>query len=193
MNKLVFHEGGQPIYLNDFQTLQEQFCEILGAFIEQMTYTQFNRTSWEIMECNFYKRAHIGVGANNEAQTKNGFFLNLKLEMYDSNTFQATLAPGYVYINGEFLKYDRTTLALSDSNTEFFVIVKTRDEDLRELASGEQAYCVQKKYAVLSREQPGATEEYYSSHTIMSFVENLYYKMYWRGERNNYNDGIITG
>lgn len=203
MNKLVFHEGGQPIYLNDFQTLQEQFTDIMGAFIDLMTYSQLNRTSYEVDECNFYQRAHIGRGPNNEAQQKNGFFVNLKLDYYIDNyspvpnaqspgIFQASLFPGYVYINGEFLKYERTVLTLTDSNPEFFVIVKTQDEDLRTLDNGEQAYCVRKKYAVLSTERP-ETGEYYSSHTIMSFVENFYYKMFWREKRVDYTNGIITG
>lgn len=193
MNKLVFHEGGQPVFLNDFQTLQDQFAELIGSFIGLTTYTDLNRTTKEIAECNFYKRAHIGIGANNEAQVKNGFFLNLKLDYYVDSTFTASIAPGYVYINGEMLKYERTVLTLTDADPEFFIIVKTREEDLRTLDNGEEAYCVLRKYAVLSRERPDGAEEYYSSHTIMSFIENLYYKMFWRGKRADYNDGIITG
>ena len=37
MNKLIFHEGGQPVYLNDLQMLQEQFADMIGSFILSLT------------------------------------------------------------------------------------------------------------------------------------------------------------
>ena len=89
------------------------------------------------------------------------------------------------------LKYERTTLS-DNGSKEFFVIVKSRDDDQRTLDNGETVYCVSRKYAVLSTERPEASEEYYSSHTMSSVVESLYSKMYYRYLRRNYEGGIIT-
>lgn len=199
MNKLIFHEGGQPVYLNDLQMLQEQFADMIGSFIDLLSYPQFNRATWEVAECNFYRYWRIGLNPedspNGTATTKNGFFWNLKLESYSSAVYPGTvtLAPGYVYIKGEMLKYERTTLSDSGlEDREFFVIVKSRDDDQRTLDNGETVNCVSRKYAVLSTERPEASEEYYSSRTMKSVVESLYSKMYFRYSRRNYEGGIIT-
>lgn len=195
MNKLIFHEGGQPVYLNDLQMLQEQFADMIGSFIDLLTYPQFNRSTWEVAECNFYTYWKIGRKTDGSLNPKNGFFWNLKLENYSSAIYPGTvtLAPGYVYIKGEMLKYERTTLSDSGlEDREFFVIVKSRDDDLRTLDNGETVNCVSRKYAVLSTERPEASEEFYSSHTISSVVENLYSKFCKLYSRKDYNDGIIT-
>lgn len=195
MNKLIFHEGGQPVYLNDLQMLQEQFADMIGSFIDLLCYSQFNRSTWEVAECNFYTHWKIGIKPDGSLNPKNGFFLNLKLENYSSAIYPGTvtLAPGYVYIKGEMLKYERTTLSDSGlEDREFFVIVKSRNDDQRTLDNGETVNCVSRKYAVLSTERPEASEEFYSSHTLCSVVEILHSKMNMRSKRGNYIDGIIT-
>lgn len=168
MNKLKFNEGGQPIYLDDLEVLQklptEQATGILEPIIEG--------SKWPTYEYSMGFKQLFPVGTG----TLVGCFISLNLASFSKNDTtricECEFRQGYVYINGELMKYEAVTLSLS-YGAPFYVIVKTEYTEQRTLDNGEAAYCRESKRAVLSS-SPSITDECYSSEIIGDLMDSIY-------------------
>ena len=168
MNKVIFNEGGQPVFLDDLELLQELSLAQIGGIVEPI----MDGSTWPVYEYSTGFKNLFPVGTGSLV----GCFVSLNLTAYGRNdttrVAECHFRAGYVYVNGELLKYDAATLNLS-YGVPFYVIVKKEYAEQRTLDNGSAAYCKETKRAVLSA-SPSTTDECYSSAQIGDLMDSIY-------------------
>lgn len=166
MNKLKFNDGGQPVYLDDLNVLQELPAEYASAILGGLL------TSPVIEgEINTLK-ATVPLGTDENHIV--GYFLHFyPLRIGDSNRWR--FDPGAIYIGGEILDFDMAVVELT-SNNPFYVIVHEDEQDIRTLDNGSQGGCKVSRYAELSA-TPSETLPSYPSSMLGDLMDAITLKV----------------
>ena len=171
MNKVLFNTGGQPVYLDDLETIQDLASESLPGVLKQLVRSAIPAygywTSGDILG----NKVPLG-GVSTSAK---GFFITpFCLISRNDETKKAVLdfaEGGYVCIGDELLEYAATKIEV-DYGSPFYVIVKKDVLDNRSLDNGEIAACRERKYAVISKES--SETDCYSSADLCSLADAIY-------------------
>lgn len=146
MNRIKFNEGGQPVYLDDLQLLQENDISAMKELLKA-----------------------LGNGHNafllHELQTEDLIF---------DETLQKTVLfvkSGTLVLDGEFLTWPETKLQVDDWETPIYLCIRTSDMDTRQFEDGQNRNCRTCKEAYLSVDHSGVNE-FYSIYDIPRF-QNL--------------------
>ena len=173
MNKLLLNNGGQPVFLDDLGVLQDLPTEQVSGIIESI----IDFAGWPSPSYNEELKEYVPIGGRFIGSGRvTGCFISLNVNNVTLNTTTGIVTcqfkAGYVYVNGELLKYDATTLEIANGSP-FYVIVRTEYDNQRTLDDGTRAYCKEIKRAVLSSET-STTEECYSSAYMGDLLDLIY-------------------
>lgn len=148
MNKLIFSEGGQPVCLDDLKTLQDMIIETIKPLLLALVKT-------------------------------NVFILNdydLRNPEIDADTMQTkfTLSAGTIAVDGDFLSWPDTPLAVDDWNQPIYICVKNKEEDVRTFEDGQSRNCTQSKEVYASTDSTGADQAYnlYNLHPLLDLLSS---------------------
>lgn len=135
MNKLQFHEGGQPIQLDDLQLLQDNDTNSLRYMIEAIT-----------------------------GHTK-AFLLDKidgKIVSVDQEKMLTTfdVAEGILFIEGEFISFPGTRLTISSWDVPLYICIKETPIKERVFQDGQTHSCVMSRQAYISLDKSGAQKAY---------------------------------
>lgn len=135
MNRLKFNEGGQPVYVDDLETLQENDTAGMKRLLETLT---------------------GGVKAY--------LLADIKAEIVsvdvDKSTTTGKFYGGTAVVNGEFVAWDDVTLVLQSWDDPIYLCIKREETDNRVFEDGQTRACAVETKGYLSTDKSGATESY---------------------------------
>ena len=125
MNKLLFNNGGQPVYLDDLRTLQETAQEQIGLLLD-------------------------GLGGNESVC----LFAKASCDLvsFDNETLRPTIkiAKNIVVKDGVLYELPETTLTADSMESSIYIGFKTTEGDVRTFEDGQEHACTQKLEAYWS-------------------------------------------
>lgn len=168
MNRLKISEGGQPIYLDDLQLLQDNDIFSIKSLLQALGNGQ---------------RAFL-------LQPLQADFLNYD-ESQEKTTF--LVKSGTLVVDGCFLTWSDTELQVSDWDMPMYLCVKTFDTDKRLFEDGQNRNCRTGKEVYLSLD-PSGVSEYYSAFELPLFSnlikESIGYKeAVWQQIKVTFSNG----
>lgn len=135
MNRLKFNEGGQPVYVDDLETLQENDTVSMKRLLETLT-----------------------------GGVKACLLADIKAEIVsvdvDKSTTTGKFYGGTAVVNGEFVAWDDVTLVLQSWDDPIYLCIKREETDNRVFEDGHTRACVVETKGYISTDKSGATESY---------------------------------
>lgn len=150
MNKIKFSEGGQPVYLDDLQLLQDNDTSAMAALVKMLGNGEnvflFQKGGWDVIE-----------------QDESGVTVLIKAE-----TFIA---------NGEFLSWEDTNLQVPYNMIEepVYLCINTVEADRRQFDDGQERPCRIARKVYISQDNTGAAEyyNYYELPVLSDLVKQM--------------------
>ena len=128
MNRLKFNEGGQPVYVDDLETLQENDTAGIKRLLETLT---------------------GGVKAY--------LLADIKAEIVsvdvDKSTTTGKFYGGTAVVNGEFVAWDDVTLVLQSWDDPIYLCIKREETDNRVFEDGQTRACAVETKGYLSTQR----------------------------------------
>lgn len=148
MNKLIFSEGGQPVCLDDLKTLQDMIVETIKPLLLALV-----KTNVFILDDYDFRNSEIDT---EKMQTK---FI---------------LSAGTLVVDGDFLSWPDTPLAIDNWNQPIYICVKNKEEDVRTFEDGQNRNCTQSKEVYASTDSTGADQAYnlYNLHPLLDLLSS---------------------
>lgn len=135
MNRLKFNEGGQPVYVDDLETLQENDTVSMKRLLETLT-----------------------------GGVKACLLADIKAEIVsvdvDKSTTTGKFYGGTAVVNGEFVVWDDVTLVLQSWDDPIYLCIKREETDNRVFEDGQTRACAVETKGYISTDKSGATESY---------------------------------
>lgn len=135
MNRLKFNEGGQPVYVDDLETLQENDTVSMKRLLETLT-----------------------------GGVKACLLADIKAEIVsvdvDKSTTTGKFYGGTAVVNGEFVAWDDVTLVLQSWDDPIYLCIKREETDNRVFEDGQTRACAVETKGYISTDKSGATESY---------------------------------
>lgn len=148
MNKLIFSDGGQPVCLDDLKTLQDMIVETIKPLLLALVKTNV----FILDDCDF----------------RNPEFDTEKVQT------KFILSAGTLVVDGDFLSWPDTPLAIDDWNQPIYICVKNKEEDVRTFEDGQSRNCTQSKEVYVSTDSTGADQAYnlYNLHSLLDLLSS---------------------
>lgn len=163
MNKLKFNAGGQPVYLDDFNVLQELPAEYASAILRGLLTSP-------VIEGEIKKlKAMFPFGTENIR----GYFLHFYPIQIEGSRWR--FDPGCIFLDGEILDFAGGGFDLI-SGSPFYVIVHNDPLNVRTLDNGSQESCGVSRYAEISA-TPSETLPSYPSSQLGDLMDTIALKM----------------
>lgn len=134
MNKLRFNEGGQPVFLNDLQLLQDNFFEVWDTILKLLA----NGEDVFVLDDYPYSVDQTVAGQK-------------------TMTFPA----GIIVVRGELYAYEAASLTTTDIDAKPYVCLQNVTDDVRLFEDGQERPCRSIGRAYLSYDTTGVDEYYY--------------------------------
>ncbi len=131
MNRLKCNEGGQPVYLDDLETLQANDMQSMALLLAALTGS----------EGAYLLQEQKGEVADDEGK---------QMKMYG----------GAAVVNGEIVKWGDTTLTVDSWDDPLYLCIRRTDADQRTFEDGQTRACATKTEGYLSTNNSGTTESY---------------------------------
>lgn len=135
MNRLKFNEGGQPVYVDDLETLQENDTASMKRLLETLTGGV---------------KAYLLSDVSAEVVSVD----------VDKSTTTAKIHGGVAVVDGEFVSWDDTTIVLQSWADPIYLCIKRTETDNRTFEDGQTRACVVETKGYISTDKSGATESY---------------------------------
>lgn len=135
MNRLKFNEGGQPVYVDDLETLQENDTAGMKRLLETLTGGV---------------KAYLLSAVSAEVVSAD----------VDKSTTTAKIHGGVAVVDGEFVSWDDTTVVLQTWDDPIYLCIKRTETDNRTFEDGQTRACVVETKGYISTDKSGATESY---------------------------------
>lgn len=133
MNRLKINEGGQPVYLEDLQLLQDNEIQSIGLLL-----SAFGRgRSTMLLEQPTYQH------------TEN-----------DAGDFVIKVSKGTAFINGDFVSWDDTVVVEPQSEDYLWLCVREIPGDKRTFDDGQSRSCIVFREGYISADPSGAVVSY---------------------------------
>lgn len=163
MNKLKFNAGGQPVYLDDLNVLQELPAEYASAILRGLLTSP-------VIEGEIKKlKAMFPFGTENIL----GYFLHFYPRQIDKERWR--FDPGCIFLDGEILDFAGGDFDLV-SGSPFYVIVHNDPLNVRTLDNGSQESCGVSRYAEISA-TPSETLPSYPSSQLGDLMDTIFLKI----------------
>ena len=84
------------------------------------------------------------------------------------------LSAGTLVVDGDFLSWPDTPLAIDDWNQPIYICVKNKEEDVRTFEDGQSRNCTQSKEVYVSTDSTGADQAYnlYNLHPLLDLLSS---------------------
>lgn len=163
MNKLKFNAGGQPVYLDDLNVLQELPAEYASAILRGLLTSP-------VIEGEIKKlKAMFPFGTENIR----GYFLHFYPTQIEGSRWR--FDPGCIFLDGEILDFAGGAFDLI-SGSPFYVIVHNDPLNVRTLDNGSQESCGVSRYAEISA-TPSETLPSYPSSQLGDLMDTIFLKI----------------
>lgn len=155
MNKLIFGEGGQPIYLDDLNLIHDNMFYMWSKIFGTMS----GGTPFLLSKPSF-KNADV-VMSGGEA-------VGIKFDVL----------PNTIFVSGALYEFDGATIEVAAGDVPFYICIKRNEEGHRVFYDGQSRPCMENGRAYLCTTKEGADEyyEYYStpslSEVLSQFISN---------------------
>ena len=148
MNKLIFSEGGQPVCLDDLKTLQDMIVETIKPLLLALA-----KTNVFLLDDYDFRNQEVDT---EKMQTK------------------FTLSAGTLVVDGDFLSWPDTSLAIDNWSQPIYICVKNKEEDVRVFEDGQSRNCIQSKEVYASTDSTGADQAYnlYNLHPLLDLLSS---------------------
>lgn len=148
MNKLIFSEGGQPVCLDDLKTLQDMIVETIKPLLLALVKT------------------NVFILGDYD-------FINSEIDTEKMQT-KFILSAGTLVVDGDFLSWPDTPLAIDNWNQPIYICVKNKEEDVRTFEDGQNRNCTQSKEVYASTDSTGADQAYnlYNLHPLLDLLSS---------------------
>ena len=135
MNRLKFNEGGQPVYVGDLETLQENDTASMRQLLEALTggVKAYLLTDWKTE------------------------FVSVDVE---KSTTTTKIYAGTAVVDGEFVTWDDATIVVQSWDDPIYLCIKRTETDNRVFEDGQTRACAVETKGYLSTDKSGATESY---------------------------------
>lgn len=128
MNKMLFSEGGQPLYIDDLKTLQENPTNQMSALLQ-------------------------ALGANTSAFLLDRFQGELKQADQNNQTTTFQTKRNWLVLDGVIYEIKSTTLTAHSWHDPLYVGVKKSNSDIRTFEDGQERACRETTEAFLTLEK----------------------------------------
>lgn len=135
MNRLKFSEGGQPVYLEDLETLQANDAASMKQLLAALTGGE-------------------SVYLLQEVEGK------LESVDVDKNESTFTVYAGAAMVNGELVDWGETTVTVSTWDDPLYLCLKRSETDNRVFEDGQTRACQTKVEGYISTDKSGVAESY---------------------------------
>ena len=148
MNKLIFSEGGQPVCLDDLKTIQDLIVGTIKPLLLAL--------------------AKTNVFILDDVDFRNSEFDTEKMQT------KFILSAGTLVVDGDFLSWPDTPLAIDDWDQPIYICVKNKEEDFRTFEDGQSRNCTQSKEVYASTDSTGADQAYnlYNLHSLLDLLSS---------------------
>lgn len=139
MNKIKFNQGGQPIYLDDLQLLQDTTTQNLQYLLTAL------------------------VGKNQEPYLLYPYTVTWKLISEEQGTSQLTIHANAIVISGEIIPFPEKTFLNTEvdpENGEIYIIIQRQDTNTQTHEDGQDKPTRTTATATLTTQPDGAAEAY---------------------------------
>jgi len=135
MNRLVFSEGGQPLFLDDIKLLQDNDA----GFNRQLLNAISGRSSVFLLQA-----------------------LDMKILSVDQEKFTTTakVYAGSIVIAGDIIDFPETTVTVKTWHDPLYVCIKETEHEEREFEDGQTRPCRQSTQAYISTSKDGVKAAY---------------------------------
>lgn len=135
MNRLKFNEGGQPVYVDDLETLQENDVTSMKRLLETLTGGV---------------KAYLLADVSAEVVSVD----------VDKRTTTGKIHGGVAVVDGEFVAWDEATIVLQTWADPIYLCIKRTETDSRTFEDGQTRACAVETKGYISTDKSGATESY---------------------------------
>lgn len=135
MNRLKFNEGGQPVYVDDLETLQENDVTSMKRLLETLTGGV---------------KAYLLADVSAEVVSVD----------VDKSTTTGKIHGGVAVVDGEFVAWDEATIVLQTWADPIYLCIKRTETDSRTFEDGQTRACAVETKGYISTDKSGATESY---------------------------------
>lgn len=135
MNRLKFNEGGQPVYVDDLETLQENDTASMKRLLETLTGGV---------------KAYLLADASAEIVSVD----------VDKSTTTGKIHGGVAVVDGDFVAWDEATIVLQTWDDPIYLCIKRTETDNRTFEDGQTRACTVETKGYISTDKSGATESY---------------------------------
>ena len=153
MNKIIFNEGGQPVFLDDLEVIQENSWTMFKALLKSLT-------------------------SSAGGYLLNPYSFSASSIEGESGTVLLTIPPNSVVYQGEIVPFESASFTNREIEAKggVKVCVKNVFSDLRTFEDGQQHYCRSNVRAYLSLDESGADASYVITE-MKSLPELLAYRI----------------
>lgn len=150
MNKIIFSEGGQPLFLNDIKLLQDNSLSVFTSLLLGI------------------------VGRGNNVFLLHPYTFDTEIIDEDEGIVRLTVHGNSIVINGEIIEFPSASFLNTEVAEKGIVCVCIRriQEDMRTFEDGQDKCCIEKATAYLSCETQGISE-FYDITELSSLIELL--------------------
>ena len=135
MNRLKLNEGGQPVHLDDLETLQDNDKRSMRLLLDALTGGA---------EAFLLKRPEKGLWMGD----------------YDEGNGSYTLKGGTLVVDGEFLEWPETRVVTLTAESPTYLCVRETETDSRTFEDGQQRNCMVTKEVYATGDPTGAEKSY---------------------------------
>ncbi len=134
MNRLIFSNGGQPLFLGDFKLMQDNDAESMKTLLDALGCgnTAFLLKAPEVTDVS------AGTGAGTHATVKGGTAV----------------------VDGEFLTWADTEITVKDWHAPIYLCVTETETDSRIFEDGQERACVKSRDVYVGTDNSGAAVSY---------------------------------
>lgn len=165
MNKLRFNEGGQPVFLNDLQLLQDNFFEVWDTILKLLA----NGEDVFVLDDYPYSVDQTVAGQK-------------------TMTFPA----GIIVVRGELYAYEAASLTTTDIDAKPYVCLQNVTDDVRLFEDGQERPCRSIGRAYLSYDTTGVDEYYYFTDLVWNKTLPLLLKKKLQLVKDSWEDIDVT-
>lgn len=135
MNRLKLNEGGQPVHLDDLETLQDNDKRSMRLLLDALT---------------------GGAAAFLLKRPEKGLWWGET----DTDTGSYTLKGGTLVVDGEFLEWPETKVETKTEDSPTYLCVMETETDSRTFEDGQQRNCMVTKEVYATGDPTGAEKSY---------------------------------
>lgn len=184
MNRLIFSQGGQPVYLDDLQTLQDNGIADMATLMSALT---------DGIDTFLLRPITLSKKDNSDTTVTTG--------SASTTTAIYTVKEGAAMVKGQLVSWPAVEMTLASSNTPLYLCIKRTNTDNRNFEDGQSRPCAIATEAWIATDKTGVSEAYLSSQlpnlprllrTTLSIADDPTYRQLDVTFKNGYSGKVMV-